>query len=86
MVGKHSKFSATVALLALLSACGGGGGGGDDVVVVPPPVSNPPPSTPAGCSLRERQDWAAAQLQQFYLFPDLLATNVNPANYSDVQS
>ena len=84
-MGKHRKFSASVALLALLSACGGGGGRtGDGTVVTPPPTSSPP-ATPAGCSLRERQDWAAAQLREFYLFPELLATNVNPASYSTVQ-
>lgn len=88
MAGRLRRFSGTVALVALLSACGssgGGGGGGGGTVVVPPPVAGPP-ATPAGCSLRERQDWAAAQLQEWYLFPDLLAPNLNPANYSSVAS
>jgi C-terminal processing protease CtpA/Prc len=88
-VGKRRKFSASVALFAILSACGGGGGGspppGDGTGAVPPPISNPP-STPAVCSLRDRQNWALAQLQEWHLFPDLLATNVNPDNYSTVQA
>jgi C-terminal processing protease CtpA/Prc len=88
MVSKHRKFSASVALIAMLSACGGGGGsgsgGGDGVVVVPPPTSSPP-AAPAACSLRGRQDWALAQLQEWHLFPDLLATSVNPDSYTSVQ-
>ncbi|HEY0116982.1 MAG TPA: S41 family peptidase [Allosphingosinicella sp.] len=72
-------------MLALLSACGGGGGGGGDGTIVVPPPTTPPPAQTAGCSLRERQDWAAAQLREWYLFPDLLATSANPANYSSVQ-
>jgi C-terminal processing protease CtpA/Prc len=53
--------------------------------VVPPPVSSPPPG-PALCSLRDRQDWALSQIQEWYLFPELLATNVNPDNYTTVQA
>ena len=87
---RHRRFTATVAILALLSACGGGGGGnngGDDRTVIAPPSSNPPPvATVAGCSLRERQDFALTQLREFYLFPDLLDTSVNPANFSTVQA
>lgn len=82
---KQKRFSAAVALVALLSACGGGGGGGGDDVIVTPPSTNPPPAT-AQCSLRDRQDWALAQLKEWYLFPDLLATNVNPANFTTVQA
>lgn len=87
MAEKYRKFSASVALIALLSACGGGGGGapGGGTVVVPPPTSSPPPA-PATCSLRDRQDWALAQLQEWYLFPDLLATNVDPDSHATVQS
>jgi C-terminal processing protease CtpA/Prc len=78
-------------MLALLSACGGGGGGGNPppdnpVVVVPPPPVSAPPAAPALCSLRERQDWTLAQIQEWYVFPELLATNVNPDNHATVQS
>ncbi len=82
---RHRRFTTTVAILALLSACGGGGNGGDDRSVIAPP-SNPPPVTVAGCSLRERQDFALAQLREFYLFPDLLDTSVNPASFLTVQA
>jgi C-terminal processing protease CtpA/Prc len=36
--------------------------------------------------LRERQDWALAQLNEWYLFPTLIDSTVNPNNYADVQS
>ncbi|WP_265528306.1 S41 family peptidase [Sphingomicrobium marinum] len=53
-------------------AGGGGGGGGGG-------------GTDA-CALSARQAWVLEQMEEWYLFPDLLDTSVNPANYSDVQS
>jgi C-terminal processing protease CtpA/Prc len=32
----------------------------------------------SGCSLRERQDWAAAQLREWYLFPETLPATSTP--------
>jgi carboxyl-terminal processing protease len=68
------------AILAFsLTACGGGsssntsGGSGST-------------GGTADCSLGAREDWAFAQLNEWYLFPDKLATNVNKANYNDLQS
>ncbi len=83
---RHRRFTATVAILVLLSACGGDGNGGGDWSAITPPGSNPPPATGTGCSLRERQDFALAQLREFYLYPELLDTSVNPANFSTVQA
>ncbi len=84
-MGRHKRFSASVAMISLLAACGGGGGGagGGGTVVVPPTT---PPPTGAGCSLAERQSWVAAQLNEWYLFPELLASNVNAASHASVQS
>ena len=70
-------------LAVSLAACGGGdspsGGGG---------TPTPPPSGGGTdtCSLSARQDWVRGVLDEWYLFPDLLDTTVNKANYSDVQS
>jgi len=79
-------------LAALLTGCGGGGGsGGGSTTPAPTPAPSaspspsPSPST-AACSLRARQDWALAQLQEWYLFPTLLDAAVNPAAHSTVQS
>jgi C-terminal processing protease CtpA/Prc len=54
----------------------GTGGGGT--------ITTPPAST--DCSLRARQTWAAQQLTEWYLFPETLATGLDPASYSSVQA
>lgn len=75
------------ALLALaLAGCGGGGssnpggntGGGGGVT----PTPTPTPGT--SCSLRSRQDWAAAQLREWYLFPETLPATLDPTPYATV--
>jgi carboxyl-terminal processing protease len=76
--------------MAMLAACGGGGGsggGGSTGGVTPAPTPAPTPTptaTTAACSLRARQDWALAQLNEWYLFPTLLNTAANPASYATV--
>ena len=83
---KCRQFGSILGLVAMLSACGGGdgslavgGGGGGTPTPTPTPIAS-------GCSLRERQDWAAAQLQEWYLFPETLPTNLNPAPYATVDA
>ena len=80
------------ALIALsLSACSGGGGGSGSVAggggspgsATPTPTTTPTP-TVAGCTLRERQDWAAAQLNEWYLFPETLPASLDPTPYASV--
>lgn len=94
-VARVTPPRALVSALALvLAACGGGGGGGGGGTgggTAPPgggvptvPVPSPSP-TPAACSLRAQQDAVSQLLDEWYLFPDLLAT-VNPANFTDLQS
>jgi C-terminal processing protease CtpA/Prc len=73
----------------LLGSCGGGGGGGatgGTPTPTPAPAPTPTSTVAAGCTLRERQDWALAQLNEWYLFPTLIDSTVNPNNYADVQS
>jgi C-terminal processing protease CtpA/Prc len=83
---KYRQFGAILGLVAMLSGCGGGGGdslasggggGGGGGTPTPSP-------TTSGCSLRDRQDWAAAQLREWYLFPETLPTSLNPAAYTTV--
>ena len=71
------RFGTALSFIALLSACGGGGGGGgnDGGTITPPPSGTTPPPATAGCTLRERQDWATAQLKEWYLFPETLPAN-----------
>src|SRR6478735_1200357 len=76
-----------LALAAMLAGCGGdggsnastssGGSAGGGTAATPAP-------TASGCSLRERQDWAAAQLREWYLFPETLPTSLSPAGYATV--
>lgn len=93
LVLPESFFPVTLARTALslvlalqLAACGGGGssssgppatgGGGGTATPTPTP-------TTAACSLRARQDYADAVLNEWYLFPDLLA-QVNRAAFSNL--
>ena len=90
----HNKLGTAMALLALLSATacggGGGGGGGGGTIDPGPPIGGtpppPPPSSTAGCSLTERQNWAAAQLNEWYLFPETLPANPSPAGFASVEA
>lgn len=85
---KRWRFGTALALVATLSSCGGGGGGGSGgggnppTGSVPPP---PPPPTASACSLSARQNWALAQMREWYLFPETLPANPNPAAYSSVE-
>lgn len=85
------KALSAAAALAMVSSCGGGGGGsgsgsgatGSTPTPTPSPTATPTP-TAAGCSLRERQDWAFAQLKEWYLFPDTLPASLDPTPYTSV--
>ncbi len=80
----------TVLIALSLSACSGGGGsgsvsaGGGSTGSTPTPTTSTPTPTAAVCTLRERQDWAAAQLNEWYLFPETLPTSLSPTPYSNV--
>lgn len=77
-------MGATLSALALLAACGGGGGGNTSA----PPTANAPPPPPASnaCSVSARQQWAGAQLDEWYLFPETLPANRSPAGFSTVSA
>ena len=76
------RFGTALSVIALLSACGGGGGGGNNGGSSGSPIAGPPAPTPpptgSGCTLRERQDWVAAQIYEWYLFPETLPANRTP--------
>ncbi|MGA9582170.1 MAG: S41 family peptidase [Allosphingosinicella sp.] len=44
----------------------------------------PPPPVASACSLGSRQNWALAQLREWYLFPETLPASINAAAYSNV--
>ncbi|RMB54051.1 peptidase S41-like protein [Sphingomonas sp. PP-CE-3A-406] len=76
------RAGAMLAMAAMLSGCGGSDSG--SVSTGGSTAATPTPTATAGCSLRERQDWAAAQLREWYLFPDTLPATLSPAAYSTV--
>lgn len=83
---RQSLTAMTLAAL-LLASCGGGGGdsslgSGGPVTVTPTPT----PTPTANCALAARQNFARAVIDEWYLFPGDVATGVNPASFSDVQS
>lgn len=80
------RMAAAISMASLLAGCGsdgGSSGSGTPVAVAPSPT--PSPSTNA-CSLQSRQDWAAAELREWYLFPDTLPASLDASRYGDVQS
>ena len=80
---RRQRMAAIVmTLAAFLSGCGGGGSGGTASV-----AGTATTTTSAGtttCSLRDRQDWAAAQLREWYLFPETLPASLDPTPYTTV--
>ena len=80
-----SRWVGTVALVALLAGCGDSGGGsslGSTASVTPTPAT----TTLAQCSLRDRQDWAFATLNEWYLFPETLPSSLDPTPYASVDT
>ncbi len=80
---KLARTALSLVLALQLAACGGGGSSS------PPPIGGggtPAPSptpTPTGCSLRTQQDFADGVLNEWYLFPELLAA-ANPASFTNL--
>ncbi|MGL4314798.1 MAG: S41 family peptidase, partial [Sphingomonas sp.] len=85
---KRRPLASMLSVLALLSACSGGSGGSSGSIVAatptPSPTPTPTPTPTATCSLLDRQNWAFSTLQEWYLFPNLLPSNLNPAPYNTV--
>ncbi|HEY0595679.1 MAG TPA: peptidase S41, partial [Sphingopyxis sp.] len=86
-MNKSRQSVAAVTLAALmLASCGGGGSssgtGGGPVTVTPTPT----PTPTASCSLASRQAFAKAVIDEWYLFPNDVASGVNPASHGTVQS
>jgi carboxyl-terminal processing protease len=79
------KSGALLSLALVLSSCGGGGGDSGGALTGPIGSTNPPTGGVATCSLRARQDWAAAQLREWYLFPETLPANLDPTPFATVE-
>ncbi|MEA3002105.1 MAG: carboxyl-terminal processing protease [Sphingomonadales bacterium] len=79
------KPGALLSLTLILSSCGGGGGGDSGGTFTGPIASTPPSGGTASCTLRARQDWAASQLREWYLFPETLPASLDPTPYASVE-
>ena len=83
---RTSKIALSLACLSMAVSCGGGGSPTPTPVASAPTPTPSPTPTSATCSLETRQQFALDVLNEWYLFPDLLATGVNPGSYSTVQA
>lgn len=84
------RTALSLVLAFQLAACGGGGSGGGGGTASAPPATGggttpTPTATSGACSLRAQQDFADDVLNEWYLFPELLAP-ANPASFNSVQS
>ena len=77
---RSQRLTAIVATLALLPACDGGGSGS-----ISTGGSGGTPAPTGTCSLSSRQNWAAQQLNEWYLFPETLPASLNATPYATVQ-
>ena len=87
----RSRFVSSLALVALLAGCGGDGGSAVGGGTSGGGSTGGTGSTGGGttvstCTLRDRQDWAFAQLKEWYLFPETLPATLSPAPYSTVDA
>lgn len=73
-------------LMFLLSACGGGGSGGSTAGTGATGTTGSGTQTSSSCSLRMRQDFVLAALQDNYLFPETLPASLDPAQFSTLSS
>lgn len=83
----RTAIASLATLSFLLASCGGGGGGnggGAPVTVTPTPTPTPTPT--ANCGLSARQTFAKSVIDEWYLFPNDVASGVNRASHSSVQS
>jgi C-terminal processing protease CtpA/Prc len=75
-------MSRTTAGIMMLSLVLAGCGGGDNTAT----TGGTTTTTPTGntCSLLDRQNWAFAQLNEWYLFPETLPASLSPTPYATV--
>ncbi|MES2443615.1 MAG: S41 family peptidase [Pseudomonadota bacterium] len=73
-----------VSLVAMLGACSSGGGGSMNSGGGGSGSTPTPTPTTGTCSLANRQAWAKAQLDEWYLFPETLPATLDPGPYATV--
>jgi C-terminal processing protease CtpA/Prc len=87
---RKGRLSSILAIVAALSGCGGGSAsssssGGSSAVPAPAPPASPTPApSSTACSLAARKQKVLGQLDEWYLFPDLLANTLDPNPYANL--
>ena len=82
-----SKFALALACTAMLVSCGGGGStpapspSPSPIAAAPTPAPSP---TTSACSYTARAAFVRDTLSEWYLFPELLDTSLNPASFTDL--
>lgn len=76
-------FTASIAVS--LAACGGGGSGGGGNGSGGGVGAGNGGGTAGDCSLGSRQNWVRGQIDEWYLFPNLVDQSANPASFASVQ-
>ena len=90
MAIRKQRLATALSVIALLAGCSSGGGptatsGGSTSSTASAPSPSPSQSPTSGtCTLRARQDWALAQLREWYLFPETLPASLDPAPFTTV--
>lgn len=79
----RTLISSLVALS--LAGCGGGGGSSSGPITGGGGSTPTPTPTTAACSYDSRAQWVSGVMNEWYLFPDLLATGTNPGSFSSIQ-
>ena len=88
----HRRLAAVLILGIAMTSCGNQSPGASTVptaVMAPTPAgvgAAPITATGGVCSLRARQDWAAAAIREYYLFPETLPATLDPAPYASVDA
>ncbi|OYX63564.1 MAG: peptidase S41 [Sphingomonadales bacterium 32-64-17] len=84
---RASPFVASLASIALLASCGGGGSGSGNSATPAPGASAPTPTPTTGsapCSLTSRAAAFDEVIDEWYVFPDLLA-NPSISSYANLE-
>ncbi len=86
-MSRFGRLGALLALTATLAGCGDGGGGNSGTIGSNTGGSGGGTATGTvdnSCSLRNRQNWVSAQMNEWYLFPDTLPASLDPTPYTTV--
>jgi C-terminal processing protease CtpA/Prc len=83
-MSRFGRWGALLALSATLAGCGGDGGSNSTIGSNTGGGGTATGTIDGTCSLRNRQNWVWAQMNEWYLFPDTLPASLDPTPYATV--